>query len=31
MRIIRFPIYVIKQYERGIIESFGKYTRFASP
>lgn len=31
MREIRFPFYVIKQYERGIVENFGKYTRFVMP
>jgi len=31
MRNIRFPLYIIKQYERGIVESFGKYVRFVEP
>lgn len=32
MRIIKiFPIYVIGQYERGIVERFGEYTRFVEP
>ena len=31
MRIIRFPIYVLRPYERGIQEIFGKYTGFLTP
>lgn len=31
MRIIGFPIYIIKQYERGIVEFLGKYRHFAEP
>ncbi len=31
MRNIRFPIYFIKQHERGIIERFGKYMKFVEP
>jgi len=31
MRHIRFPIYTLKPYERGIQEMLGKYTRFVQP
>ena len=31
MRTIHGPFYVIKQYERGIVEFFGKYERFVGP
>lgn len=31
MRIISFPIYTLKPYERGIQETLGKYTRFVLP
>jgi regulator of protease activity HflC (stomatin/prohibitin superfamily) len=31
MRIIRFPIYTLQPYERGIQETLGKYTRFVLP
>ena len=31
MKIKYFPIYWIRQYERGIVELFGKYRRFALP
>ncbi|MFG0251003.1 MAG: SPFH domain-containing protein [Phycisphaeraceae bacterium JB051] len=31
MRETRFPFFIIKQYERGIVEKFGRYTRFAIP
>jgi regulator of protease activity HflC (stomatin/prohibitin superfamily) len=31
MRIIRFPIYTLQPYERGIQETLGKYTRFVMP
>jgi regulator of protease activity HflC (stomatin/prohibitin superfamily) len=31
MRKIRWPFYYIKQFERGIVERFGKYTRPANP
>jgi len=31
MRIIRGPFYIIKQYERGIVELLGKYTCFVQP
>ena len=31
MRIIRNMFYTIKQHERGIVERFGKYTRFVRP
>jgi len=31
MKIKFFPIYWIRQYERGIVELFGKYRRFAEP
>ena len=31
MRNIGFPLYVIKQYERGIVERLGRYTRFVEP
>lgn len=31
MKIKYFPIYWIRQYERGIVELFGKYRRFAEP
>jgi len=31
MRHIRFPIYALKPYERGIQETLGKYTRFVMP
>lgn len=31
MKIKYFPIYWIRQYERGIVELFGKYRRFTEP
>ena len=31
MRTVGFPIYIVRQYERGIVEFFGKYTRFIEP
>jgi len=31
MRTIRFPLYTLKPYERGIQETLGKYTRFVMP
>lgn len=31
MRTIHGPFYVIRQYERGIVEFFGKYERFVGP
>jgi len=31
MRTIRFPIYTLQPYERGIQETLGKYTRFVMP
>ncbi len=31
MRYIIFPIYIVRQYERGIIEQFGKYSRYVEP
>lgn len=31
MRTIVFPLYIIKQYERGIVEFFGKYSSFVEP
>jgi regulator of protease activity HflC (stomatin/prohibitin superfamily) len=31
MRNIRFPIYTLKPYERGIQETLGKYSRFVMP
>ena len=31
MRLIVFPFYVIRQYERGIVEFLGKYKHFAGP
>ncbi len=31
MRVIRGPIYIIRQFERGIVEQFGKYQRFVEP
>ena len=31
MRIIRFPIYVMRPYERGVQETFGKYSGFVTP
>jgi regulator of protease activity HflC (stomatin/prohibitin superfamily) len=31
MRIIRFPIYALQPFERGIQETLGKYTRFIMP
>ncbi|MFH1776608.1 MAG: SPFH domain-containing protein [Candidatus Omnitrophota bacterium] len=31
MRIEVFPIYIVKQYERGIVEFFGKYQNFVEP
>jgi len=31
MRHIRFPIYTLRPYERGIQETLGKYTRFVQP
>ena len=31
MRLKRSIVYVVKQYERGIMESFGKYKRFIEP
>ncbi|MBU1044191.1 MAG: SPFH/Band 7/PHB domain protein [Candidatus Omnitrophica bacterium] len=31
MRTILSPIYIVKQYERGIVELFGKYQRFVAP
>ena len=31
MRKVIGPIYVVKQYERGIVEFFGKYKRFVEP
>lgn len=31
MRIIRTPFYIVRQYERGIVELLGRYTRFVEP
>lgn len=31
MRNIRFPIYFIRQYERGIVERFGKFIKYVTP
>ena len=31
MRRVIGPIYVVKQFERGIVEFFGRYKRFAGP
>jgi regulator of protease activity HflC (stomatin/prohibitin superfamily) len=31
MRNIRFPTYYIRQYERGIVERFGKFIKFVEP
>jgi regulator of protease activity HflC (stomatin/prohibitin superfamily) len=31
MRVITFPIYVVKPYERGIRETLGRYTGFVQP
>lgn len=31
MRTIHFPIYIVNQYERGIVECLGKYRRFVEP
>jgi len=31
MRRIMGPIYVVKQFERGIVELFGRYKRFVAP
>ncbi|GBC62063.1 SPFH/Band 7/PHB domain protein [Desulfonema ishimotonii] len=31
MRTVYSPIYTLKQYERGIVEFFGKYRRFVEP
>ena len=31
MRKVMGPIYVVKQFERGIVEFFGKYKRFVGP
>ncbi len=31
MRIIISPVYIIRQYERGIVEFLGKYNRFVEP
>lgn len=31
MRIVYSPVYTLKQYERGIVELFGKYKRFVEP
>ena len=31
MRVIRFPVYTIKQYERGIVEYCGRYAGFVTP
>jgi len=31
MRTEVFPVYIIKQYERGIVEIFGKYQKFVEP
>jgi len=31
MRVKRFPIYTVRQFERGIVELFGKYRRFVQP
>jgi regulator of protease activity HflC (stomatin/prohibitin superfamily) len=31
MRIIRFPIYTLQPYERGIQETLGRYSRFVMP
>ncbi|GLI54580.1 hypothetical protein PM10SUCC1_00950 [Propionigenium maris DSM 9537] len=31
MKIKYFPIYWVRQYERGVVELFGKYRRFAEP
>ncbi len=31
MRTIRGFAYIIKQYERGIVECFGKYEKFVAP
>jgi len=31
MRTVRFPIYMVKQFERGIVEAFGKYVGYVKP
>ena len=31
MRIKVAPVFVVKQYERGIVEFFGKYRKFIGP
>ena len=31
MRVTGFPIVVVKQFERGIVEYFGKYHKFVEP
>ena len=31
MRTIVSPVYIIRQYERGIVERLGRYTRFVEP
>ena len=31
MRLVFSPVYVVKQYERGIVEFFGQYRHFVSP
>lgn len=31
MRTIHFPVYIVNQYERGIVECLGKYKRFVEP
>ena len=31
MRIIRFPVYTVRQFERGIVERFGQYVDFVEP
>lgn len=31
MRTVRRPIFAIKQYERGILETFGRYSRYLKP
>jgi regulator of protease activity HflC (stomatin/prohibitin superfamily) len=31
MRVIYFPVYIVRQYERGIVEYFGRYDRFVEP
>jgi len=31
MRVLFFPIYIVRQYERGVVEFLGKYRRFVNP